>query len=795
MTPLNENAPAAGGGAGRGAEIGYGTHGTADERINQAYESETLTAALAMAERGVPIFPCGPDKRPLTPHGFKAATTAPAQIRAWWGQWPDALIGRPTGAMTRVVVLDVDQDGIKGKDGGTSLAELEAQHGPLPDTWEVLTPSGGRHLYFRHPGPRVPCSASKVGADLDIRGDGGYVIVPPSRLADRREYRWEGSSDPSEGAALADIPGWLLALAVGPSTREEPAQDGAAGADNPIPEGKRNAHLASLAGTMRRRGMTESAILAALMAENAARCVPALSDEDVQKIARSIGRYSLGPALADPWPDPMPLPQGLPPVDPFAVELLPAALRPWVADIADRMQCPLDYPAVGAMICLGAVVGRQIAIRPKRQDDWTVVPNLWGAVVGRPALLKTPSLQEPMRMLERLEIAAGIDHKEDMRAHKAKQMVAAEASKQTQREIAQALKSGGDALNLAYAAVTAGDDEEPRRRRYLTSDATVEKIGELLRDNPRGMLVFRDELSGWLQSLDREGREGTRAFYLEAWNGTGRFTFDRIGRGTIEIEAACLSVLGGIQPGPLGAYLSEALGSGAGDDGLIQRLQLLVWPDAPRTWRNVDRWPNTPAKQAVWEMFSRFDTLDTALLGASGNIEEGDIPYLRFDHAAQDEFDAWRSDLEARLRAGDLHPAMEAHLAKYRSLVPSLALLIHLADCPEGGPVSHRALLQACAWGEYLETHARRLYSQALAPEMAAAVELDRRLSELPDPFTAKDVYRNHWRLLDLDGTSKALRVLADFGRIRGRDRPGIGRPTVEYQTHPALRGRQEAAA
>ena len=90
----------------------------------------------------------------------------------------------------------------------------------------------------------------------------------------------------------------------------------------------------------------------------------------------------------------------------FDLALLPAALRPWIADIADRMQCPPDYPAVAAMVTLAAVAGRQIAIRPKRFDDWTVTPNLWGAVVGRPSLLKTPALQEPMRMVEALEANA-----------------------------------------------------------------------------------------------------------------------------------------------------------------------------------------------------------------------------------------------------------------------------------------------------------------------------------------------------------------------------------------------------
>src|SRR4051794_23274445 len=89
------------------------------------------------------------------------------------------------------------------------------------------------------------------------------------------------------------------------------------------------------------------------------------------------------------WNEPQPLPAGAPPVELFHPELLPHAIRPWIVDIADRMQCPPEYPAVAVTVGLGAVIGRQVGIRPKRTDDWLVVPNLWGAVVGRPGLLKT----------------------------------------------------------------------------------------------------------------------------------------------------------------------------------------------------------------------------------------------------------------------------------------------------------------------------------------------------------------------------------------------------------------------
>src|SRR5262249_33425164 len=152
--------------------------------------------------------------------------------------------------------------------------------------------------------------------------------------------------------------------------------------------------------------------------------------------------------------------------------------------------------------------------------------------------------------------------------------------------------------------------------------------------------------------------------------GTGAYTYDRLGRGTLHISAACVSVLGSIQPGPLKAYLREAF-VGSQDDGLIQRFQLAVFPDTPRQWRNVDRWPDTQAKSRVIDLFLRLDALDLGTAGAQELTPE-ELPFFRFTPDAQDLFDAWRLDLEGNLRSEDEHPIVISHLAKFRSLMPSL---------------------------------------------------------------------------------------------------------------------------
>jgi hypothetical protein len=141
------------------------------------------------------------------------------------------------------------------------------------------------------------------------------------------------------------------------------------------------------------------------------------------------------------WPEPSPLPDALPPVEPFEPRLLPEAFRPWIEDIAERMQCPPDFPAVSAMVALATVVGRRVGIRPKHLDDWLVVPNLWGGVVGRPGLMKTPAIVEGVRPLWQLERDASKRYDEALAAWKAGELVAEERKKVVSGEIRDALKA------------------------------------------------------------------------------------------------------------------------------------------------------------------------------------------------------------------------------------------------------------------------------------------------------------------------------------------------------------------
>src|SRR5262245_41921099 len=154
--------------------------------------TDMLAAALDyIKKKGIPACPCDPpDKTTPTPHGVKDATTDEQRVRAWWTRRPDAMIAMPTGARTNTFVLDVDLDLAEGINGPQSLHELTNKHGPLPPTLTSKTPRGGTQLFFLLSGADIRCSTSRVGPGLDIRGEGGYVVLPPSVRADGTPYQW-----------------------------------------------------------------------------------------------------------------------------------------------------------------------------------------------------------------------------------------------------------------------------------------------------------------------------------------------------------------------------------------------------------------------------------------------------------------------------------------------------------------------------------------------------------------------------------------------------------------------------
>ena len=486
-------------------------------------------------------------------------------------------------------------------------------------------------------------------------------------------------------------------------------------------------------------------------------------------------------ADAENWPDPEPLPCALPAVLPFDLELLPHGLRWWVGDISYRMQQPPDFAAVGAVVALSSLIGARAVIQPKRYDDWRVVPVLWGLIAGRPGSMKSPTLSEVMKPLSRLEANEREQWKAEHDAWKLDCRVAdlqAAASESEAKKVA--IKDPARARHLLTPVEA---PPEPRMRRFVVNDATVEKLGELLTANPWGLVAFRDELHGLLAGMDKQGQEGARAFYLQAYDGNQGYTFDRIGRGETTIPRVCLALLGGIQPARLQEYVRSATSGGAGDDGLLQRFGMAVWPDAGRDFRIVDQHPSASARQdanAVFDRLAKLEPLD----------DEPEV--WRFDDEAQTLFYEWWRELETELRSGELHVAMESHLSKYRKLIPALALVFALVDTPDAPQtVGAAELLRAFAWGDYLRSHATRVYAAATQPDSAAADALlvKIRQGKVTDGFKLKQVQQNGWAWLSTtEDVKRAAAMLEEYGWVRCIVTPAGekgGRPAETWAINP----------
>jgi len=242
---------------------------------------------LQLAQKGLAVFPCQPrGKEPACDTGLLAATTDAERIDRWWKSISDLNIGVATGTVSGIFVLDID-----GDEGEASLRQVEQQHGALPPTVEAIT-GKGRHCYFRMRGS-IRNSAGQIGVGLDIRGDGGYVIAPPSVHPSGRAYTW--SVDARDN--FVDAPDWLhtlISAANGKGKTGKPLEHWHKVLTEPIRNGERNTTLASIAGKLLHAGLKDGFLLYDLiMCVNIARCEQPLPAGEVEAIVISVMRTHL----------------------------------------------------------------------------------------------------------------------------------------------------------------------------------------------------------------------------------------------------------------------------------------------------------------------------------------------------------------------------------------------------------------------------------------------------------------------------------------------------------------------
>lgn len=451
----------------------------------------------------------------------------------------------------------------------------------------------------------------------------------------------------------------------------------------------------------------------------------------------------------DAFRPPTPLPQPPAAGRLFSKHLLPPVLHDFCADIAERTGAPPDFPGTALLVALGSVVGRGLGIHALGGDSRVVIPNLWGALLTeRATSMFTGAVGEALAPLG---------------------LLSDRARKECDRW------EGGPGAG------------PPRKRRYRTGTASVPTLVGLMNDNPRGVLLVRDDLVGWMRSLSRPRREGELHFYLSCWSGTEPGSdFDTPSGESVFCKSPCLSMLGWARTA---AFRNLLAGGGPGP--VLSRFQLTVCGDGSGGNPSPERNPDRAARQAVERLFEYLDPI-----GRAAAPEGRPAPALEFDGDARHLYEEWRRTNRTKLDAQP-GPGMEACLSALTETMPALALIFHLVQHADGvgdmGPVGEDEVRRAILWCDHLETHARHLHGVRSAPELTAAHRLLNHLvrGELASPFKLRDVYRRHWSgLANKNVAQAALQQLEHHGYLVSQPLPTTkkgGKPTRLFYLNPVV--------
>lgn len=407
---------------------------------------------------------------------------------------------------------------------------------------------------------------------------------------------------------------------------------------------------------------------------------------------------------------------------------IPPSIRPFCENIAARIPAPIEYVVSSVLCVLGAAIGTRCGIAVKRNDPWTIVPNLWCLCVGEPSSGKSPCMSAAVGPYQKLE---------------------------------------QELLSTA-----------PEAPRLTTNDATGEKLVEILVKNPGGILVVRDEITGLFSTFYRSGREGERQLYLQAWNGLDSYYLERIGRGSNIVKRLCISVIGTIQPELLQTYL----GNKTKQDGLAQRFMLLAFPEfSPRAFADVAEDSNAKAAyQHTLRWLNNYDYANGCL--------PGEVPHLRTSDEAFALYREWWMSNEATCA----NPHVATFLQKHNRLVPALALIDHLSTFAaidfHGSlpPVSFQSMQRAIKLADFYAGTVHKVLrycSQGEANANKAYDPLRLRIETgVLDGFTVRDIAK-----LNLSGyrftnvIEAQLQQFVTNGLLQVEETRGPGRPTKRY--------------
>lgn len=459
-------------------------------------------------------------------------------------------------------------------------------------------------------------------------------------------------------------------------------------------------------------------------------------------------------------------------------DVLGPKLAQWVLDAADAKGAPADYVFAGLLAMAGATIGNARWVSPWK--GWKEPPLIWSMIIGSPSSSKSPALDsvlQPLRNAERPLREAAERERKDW-AEKAEVAKIADAT--WKEEVKAAIKAGETPPDRPDSC---DPGPAPVIPRLVVNDGTIERLGALLAEQPRGVLQFRDELAGWLESMERYSGGGTdRPFWLEAYGGRG-FSVERVNRGPLTIDRLSIGVMGGIQPDRLKSLLFKA-----DDDGLLARF-MPVWPE-----------PVPIKRPGAWADEGLIDEIINRLLMLKMMTDENDETrpwFIPFAEPARDLMNEFRAT--CRQWEAGAEGLLLSFIGKLPGLAARLSLVLSCLDhAAEGEPEPMEITIQHFGRAAHLvETYvlpmARRAYAEAALPKDERAA---RRLvaiirEEGWRSFSSRDVLR-----LDREGlgTTKqldpALGLLAEGDCIRSIESPPGpkgGRPQRLYTVNPVV--------
>jgi hypothetical protein len=787
--------------------------------------------ALNLAAHGLHILPIKPGhKRPPMTAWQNAATTDPRTVDNWYtGLYRGHGIGIATGH-DGLFVIDIDEHHPEAS-GHDTLAELTAEHGPLPDTWQVATGSGGTHLYYRAPHPISNDAGRKLGPGIDIRGTGGQVLAPPTLHPNGQPYTWIIGHEPDD-LPLADAPNWLLALltpqpapAPTPTPRrndfwDELDDSPAANYNNThtwpellTADGWQHDHTdrngeqhwtrpGKDTGTSATLGYQGRDALTVFTSS-----LPWLPEGTYSRFGYYACRHHNGDRSAaarairneisntitlppteqicngDEWPDPTPLNEPAT-VPNFPTHTLPTWITNYTQQIADNLQVATDLPNTLALGALSVCALGNTRIHYRR-NNWTQPLNIYASVALPPSAGKSPAKAAMFAPLEQLEIRRLQQAQQNKHHNESTRRILDKRLRDLEEKLAKIPPGSDEALVTQHLLNdTISDLAEHAHTpsgRLLADDATTEALGVALAEAGGNIAVISSEggIFDRMAGLYSEGQINLD-LYLEAWSG-GRYVVDRIKREPINIPSANLVVITTIQPHTLNEIGAKKAFAGR---GLTARF-LLCQPASNVGTR--DRLRHSNADQHA-------QTTYEAHLTDIAETHHGKPRTLTLDPEADETFAHWDQALENRCGPGHELEHLNEWVGKLRANVIRLAGLLHLANHHDTDQVSPQTIQDAITLGDYYLAHMIAISDTWGVDEtiIQARQILDWATRTNHTQFTIRDAMRaNRRRFPDLDAIRGPLTILVENGWVRGADdgpitfNPQRGKPSPTLVIHP----------